>query len=352
MTRTVIDLFSGVGGLSLGFEQAGFNTIVANEYDESIANSYMKNHPNTKVIVGDITSLNLENEFLSYKGKVDVIIGGPPCQGYSQKGSRKSINDERNFLFKYFVQVVELVSPTYFVMENVPNLLTSEGGYFKQELTDLFSNLGYSLAMQIVDASKFGIPQRRRRAIIVGKKGTTPVDFQIEESSPVTIWDAISDLAFLNSGEGAEIQDYPSQPLSSYQKEIRGHSKKLHNHKATKHSKIALERLELIPENSGKESLPVEHLTKSIYSGTWERMRKDEQAVTITTRFDTPSSGKFTHPFLNRAITVREAARLQSFPDDFIFYGSKTSQMKQVGNAVPPKLSKVIAQMILRDMEK
>lgn len=352
MTRTVIDLFSGVGGLSLGFEQAGFRTIVANEYDESIANSYIKNHPNTKVIIGDITSLNLENEFLQYQGKVDVIIGGPPCQGYSQKGSRKSINDERNFLFKYFVQVVELVSPPYFVMENVPNLLTSENGYFKQELTDLFNKLGYSLTMQIVDASKFGIPQRRRRAIIVGKKGITPVDLQFEESSPVTVWDAISDLAFLNSGEGTEIQDYPSPPLSNYQKEIRGHSKKLYNHKATNHSKIALERLELIPENSGKESLPIEHLTKSIYSGTWERMRKDEQAVTITTRFDTPSSGKFTHPFLNRAITVREAARLQSFPDNFIFYGSKTSQMKQVGNAVPPKLSKIVAKKILKDMEK
>ena len=201
-------------------------------------------------------------------------------------------------------------------------------------------------------------PTRIKAQLNFGKKSFRRKKAHLSEFSAVTLGtDRVTKAtflteAFLNSGEGAEIQDYPSQPLSSYQKEIRGHSKKLHNHKATKHSKIALERLELIPENSGKESLPVEHLTKSIYSGTWERMRKDEQAVTITTRFDTPSSGKFTHPFLNRAITVREAARLQSFPDDFIFYGSKTSQMKQVGNAVPPKLSKVIAQMILRDMEK
>lgn len=138
---------------------------------------------------------------------------------------------------------------------------------------------------------------------------------------------------------------------SNYQQELRSDSKILYNHKATNHSKIALERLKMIPENSGKDSLPEEHLTKSIYSGTWERMRKNEQSVTITTRFDTPSSGKFTHPFLNRAITVREAARLQSFPDSFIFFGPKTSQMKQVGNAVPPKLAKVIAEMILKDME-
>ena len=133
---------------------------------------------------------------------------------------------------------------------------------------------------------------------------------------------------------------------------MRKDSEKLYNHIATKHSKIALERLALIPPNCGKEVLPKEHLTKSIYSGTWTRMIKDEVSVTITTRFDTPSSGKFTHPYLNRAITVREAARIQSFPDDFHFVGTKTSQMKQVGNAVPPNLAKAIAKVILDDMRK
>ena len=128
MKPTVIDLFAGVGGLSLGFEMAGFNVLLANEYDQSIASAYELNHPNTKMIVGDITSLNLEEVFGKYSGKVDVIIGGPPCQGFSQKGQRKTIHDERNFLFKYYVKVVGLVRPRYFVMENVPNLLTSEGG--------------------------------------------------------------------------------------------------------------------------------------------------------------------------------------------------------------------------------
>jgi DNA (cytosine-5)-methyltransferase 1 len=351
MNNNVLDLFAGVGGMSLGFEQAGFNTLVANEFDESIAKAYKKNHPTTNMIVGDITSLDLEKEFGSLKGKIKVIIGGPPCQGYSQKGSRKTINDERNFLFKYFVKVVELVSPVYFVMENVPNLLTAEKGYFKKELVELFENLGYSLAMDIVDASTLGVPQKRRRAIIIGKKGDNAVDFNLKQVETVTIWDAISDLAFLNSGEGDEVQTYICDALTKYQEEMRSRSSRLYNHKATNHSKIALERLRMIPENSGKESLPKEHLTKSIYSGTWERMVKSEQAVTITTRFDTPSSGKFTHPFLHRAITVREAARLQSFPDDFIFYGAKTSQMKQVGNAVPPKLANAIAELIKKDME-
>ena len=205
--------------------------------------------------------------------------------------------------------------------------------------------------MDIVDASTLGVPQKRRRAIIIGKKGDNAVDFKLKQVDTVTIWDAISDLAFLNSGEGDEEQTYISDSLTKYQEEMRSQSSRLYNHKATNHSEIALERLRMIPENSGKESLPKEHLTKSIYSGTWERMVKSEQSVTITTRFDTPSSGKFTHPFLHRAITVREAARLQSFPDDFIFYGTKTSQMKQVGNAVPPKLANAIAELIKKDME-
>ena len=126
----------------------------------------------------------------------------------------------------------------------------------------------------------------------------------------------------------------------------------LYNHIATKHYMVALQRLSLIPPNAGKEILPQEHITKSIYSGTWSRMKQNEVSVTITTRFDTPSSGRFTHPFLNRAITVREAARLQSFPDTFRFIGSKMSQMKQVGNAVPPLLAKAIAHVIMNDIKR
>lgn len=166
-----------------------------------------------------------------------------------------------------------------------------------------------------------------------------------------SIWEAISDLAYLNSGEGTEISTYKKNPESDYQKQMRCGSESLYNHVATNHSKIALERLAMIPPKGGKEFLPPEHLTKSIYSGTWERMDADDVSVTITTRFDTPSSGKFTHPYLDRAITVREAARIQSFPDTFHFYGTKTSQMKQVGNAVPPMLSRAIAKAILKDME-
>lgn len=348
----VIDLFAGVGGMSLGFEKAGFDIVVANEYDESIARAYRYNHKKTKMIVGDITQLDLKKEFGKYKGKIDVIIGGPPCQGFSQKGQRKTIHDERNFLFKHYVQVVELIKPKYFVMENVPNLLTAEKGYFRKEIEALFAKRGYSqLSMGVLNASDFGVPQDRKRAVIIGKLNEMAPKLPTANGKKTTIWDAISDLAFLNSGEGEDEQPYLFPIESNYQRLLRGDNVVLYNHKATKHSAIALERLALIPPNAGKEILPKEHRTKSIYSGTWTRMKKEETSVTITTRFDTPSSGKFTHPYLNRAITVREAARIQSFPDDFIFIGNKGSQMKQVGNAVPPLLAQAVANVIKKDME-
>ena len=350
---TMIDLFAGVGGLSLGFEEAGFKVVLANEYDPSIAEAYIKNRNHPNMIIEDIRKLPVKETFGPYKGKVTVVVGGPPCQGYSQKGQRKTIHDERNFLFRYFVDVVREVEPSYFVMENVPNLLTNEGGYFKRELISLFEEIGYTVNADVLCASDYGVPQDRRRAVLIGRRGKgDPVDMPTKYKERTTVWDAISDLNYLNSGEGEQEQDYRFPPQSGYQKRLREGSRKLTGHVSTNHSKIALERMSMIPPKGGKEYLPPEHLTKSIYSGTWVRMDADDVSVTITTRFDTPASGKFTHPYLNRAITVREAARIQSFPDTFHFYGTKTSQMKQVGNAVPPLLAKSIAETILDDMKK
>ncbi|MEZ7777654.1 DNA cytosine methyltransferase [Veillonella nakazawae] len=352
MKPTVIDLFAGVGGLSLGFEMEGFDILLANEFDQSIATAYKENHKSTNVVVGDITSLDLSKVFGEYVNKIDVVIGGPPCQGFSQKGKRKTINDERNFLFKHYVEVVKFVKPKYFVMENVPNLLTAEKGFFLNEIKGLFKDYGYSIRYGILNAADYGVPQNRRRAIIIGKYLANPPELPLPCKQKLTIWDAISDLAYLESGEGEFEQEYRNSPKSDYEKKMRKGSKILYNHMATKHSALALERLSLIPPNAGKEVLPKKHITKSVYSGTWSRMKQNDVAVTITTRFDTPSSGKFTHPFLNRAITVREAARLQSFPDTFKFIGSKMSQMKQVGNAVPPLLARKIARVIMNDIKR
>lgn len=350
-TLNMIDLFAGVGGLSLGFEMEGFHVVLANEFDASIAAAYIKNRNHPNMIVEDIRNLPAHETFSPYKGTIDVIVGGPPCQGYSQKGHRRTIHDERNFLFRYYVDVVREVQPKYFVMENVPNLLTAEHGFFKNEVLTLFRELGYVCNAEVLCAADYGVPQNRCRAIIIGKRNADAmVDMPKKSDQRVTIWDAISDLAFLESGEGEMIQAYRKDAQSAYQTMMRLDSDALYNHIATNHSKIALERMRMIPPKGGKEFLPPEHLTKSIYSGTWERMDANDVSVTITTRFDTPSSGKFMHPYLNRAITVREAARIQSFPDTFHFFGTKTSQMKQVGNAVPPFLARAVARTILDDI--
>lgn len=342
------DIFSGVGGLSQGFISAGFEIAFAIEFDKEIAEAYARNHPGTEMINEDICSVDVEDVKKRHP-HIDLIMGGPPCQGFSQKGKRMSINDPRNFLFQQFVRFVESFKPKYFVLENVPNIITTSNGYFKDQIIMSFSKLGYTVNCGVLSASEFGIPQDRHRAVFIGVLGENGIDLPKSPNKRVTIEEAIYDLPFIGSGEGEEISKYDKKATSEYQKLLRNGEKTLYNHVATKHSDLALERLSLIPKGAGREVLPAEHRTKSIYSGTWCRLLEDGIAPTITTRFDTPSSGRFTHPILNRCLTVREAARIQSFPDSFRFYGNKTSQMKQVGNAVPPLLAYAIAQQIVNN---
>ena len=344
----VADLFSGVGGLSLGFKQAGYDVTFAVEFDKDIAEAYKKNHRGTAMYNEDISKLDA-SKLLAKHGKIDVIVGGPPCQGFSQKGKRLSVKDDRNFLFKQYVRFVEVFKPKYFVIENVPNIITTAGGFFKNEIIKEFTRLGYEVKADVFDVSQFGVPQQRRRALFIGQLGKNIVSFPRPTGKRVCVAEAISDMIPLESGEGYDVARYRTPASNGYQRMMRkGVRGGVKNHQATAHSKIALTRMRMIPEGKGKEVLPPEHRTKSIYSGTWCRLIEDDIAATITTRFDTPSSGRFTHPTQNRCITVREAARIQSFPDSFIFYGTKTSQMKQVGNAVPPIFANIIAKSILK----
>ena len=347
----VADLFAGVGGLSQGFISKGFEVIFAIEYDKEIAKSYKLNHKKTTVYNDDISKIDLE-ELKASHPEIDVVVGGPPCQGFSQKGKRLSINDERNYYFRKFIEAVKVFKPTYFVLENVSNILTTANGFFKEEIINGFEELGYKVNAKTLNASDFGIPQNRKRAFFIGSLKNSVIEFPSLKNTKTTIKEAIYDLPFIESGEGEDFFEYKKKPISEYQKKLRKGSKGVFNHKSTNHSKIAIERLKLIPKGKGKEVLPPEHRTKSIYSGTWSRLLENDIAATITTRFDTPSSGLFTHSILNRCLTVREAARIQSFSDSFIFYGSKTSQMKQVGNAVPPMLAAEIASVILKDYKK
>lgn len=344
----VADLFAGVGGFSQGFIKAGCEIEFAVEFDKEIANAYKKNHQKTDVYADDICLLDID-EVKKKHPKIDIVIGGPPCQGFSQKGKRLSLDDSRNYLFKQFVRFVAAFKPKYFVLENVPNIITTSNGYFKEQIIQEFAALGYDVCSGVLSASEFGVPQDRRRAVFIGQLGKLEIDLPTSYGRKTTIKDAIYDLPIIESGEGYEESEYDKAPLSEYQKELRGDMSILYNHTATKHSIAAIEKLKLIPKGKGKEVLPEHLLTKSIYSGTWSRLLEDGIAPTITTRFDTPSSGRFTHPVLNRCLTVREAARIQSFPDSFIFYGSRGSQMKQVGNAVPPMLAFAIANLIVEN---
>ena len=341
----VIDLFAGVGGMSEGFRMEGFDIKVAIEYDKDIASSYGKNHPGTEVIADDISNVDVEQLHKKYPD-IDVVMGGPPCQGFSQKGKRLSLNDPRNYLFQQFVRFVKEFKPKYFVLENVPNIITTSNGYFKDQIVEAFEKLGYKVTYGILCAADYGVPQDRHRAVFLGQKDKLEIELPKPNGIHTTIKDAIYDLPFIDSGIGEEISSYDKKPTSDYQRLMRNGGSVLYNHVATKHNELALKRLKMIPKGAGKEVLPPEERTKSIYSGTWSRMIEDDISVTITTRYDTPSSGRFTHPILDRCITTREAARIQSFPDTFRFYGSKTCQMKQVGNAVPPLLAKAIAEQI------
>lgn len=341
----VADLFCGVGGLSQGFVWAGCKIALGIEHDPEIALSYKKNHPDTDVYVNDIRNLDFK-EIHQKHPIIDIVIGGPSCQGFSQKGKRLNLEDPRNFLFQSFVDFVAEFSPKYFVLENVPEIITTSGGFFCNEIISAFKQIGYSVRYGVLNAADFGVPQDRRRAVFIGKRGDQYIELPRPCGQRSTIKDAIYDLPFIESGCGSEISGYETPATSPLQQFLRADSTILYNHVATRHSKIALERLALIPIGGGREALPPEHRTKSIYSGTWCRLLENGLASTITTRFDTPSSGRFTHPVLNRCLTVREAARIQTFPDSFRFYGSKTCQMKQVGNAVPPLLSLAIATQI------
>ena len=382
----VIDLFSGVGGLSNGFKKAGFDILLANEIDEQIAYSYTKNNPETLMINMDIKKfvLDFDNIIASklenindIKRKkqiknglknVDVIIGGPPCQGFSMAGARIRkkngfIDDPRNFLFKYYFKVLQKFEPKYFVFENVQGLITMDNGDILKQIITIFSddsnfkNGAYKIDTLLIDSSKLGIPQKRKRLIILGRKKDNIhlkerlKDYiDLNKIKTVTVRDAISDLAYLNSGEGSYEQNYKFDPNTDYQRELRKNARKLYNHVAFNHSEKVMRRIKEVKSGENFKSLSDSKKIRSVHSGSHGRLEWDNPSYTITTRFDTPSAGRVIHPQLNRTITPREAARLQSFDDTFKFYGSKTSICKQIGNAVPPKLAFAIATIIKNDL--
>ena len=337
-----IDLFSGAGGLSYGFESAGFNILLGIDNDEKALETFELNHNGAKSICGDITEITYEKDIKPLIGdkEIDVIIGGPPCQGMSLSGPRQ-FDDPRNKLYLSYIRLVSEIQPKAFVIENVPGLVGLFGGKIKDSIIEKFTDLGYSIQYKILCASDYGVPQNRRRVIFVGtKKG----EFQYPEpdDTVITCKMALSDLPALVDTLGDEEMPYETEPQNDYQRLMRVNSACVRNHIAANHSEKVKNIISLVPAGGNYKDLPEKYRNTRNFHVAWTRFPDDKPAPTI----DTGHRHHFHYKY-NRVPTVRECARIQSFPDTFVFLGNKTQQFRQVGNAVPPLMAKRIADQII-----
>lgn len=338
MKNKIIDLFCGCGGLSKGFEMAGFEVKVAIDMWKDAVNTYNHNHKSPVAVCDDIH--NWTTEYLKQlvsDGEIVGIVGGPPCQGYSTVGTR-DVNDPRNHLYKEYCRIVETVRPDFFVVENVKGLITLSEGAFKDDIIKRFSSLGYNVKYKVLNAADYGIPQNRYRVFFVGMK-TDAFTFPQEHASKVTTEEAIGDLPHLVGAES--ISEYCCEPLTEYQKKMRNGCNVLMNHEGTAHSQQTIDIISKISDGGKISDLPPEFWNVRKYNKAFERMSSSGQSNTVDT-----GHRNYFHYSENRIPSVRENARLQSFSDDFEILGSKTSQYKQIGNAVPPLLAYEVARAI------
>ena len=333
----VVDMFSGSGGLSLGFANAGFEVSHAvDNWHEALA-TFAHNKPTTKTHLMDLSQPREIEALACAVGNVDVIVGGPPCQGFSIAGKRDP-KDPRNLLYRGFTEMVRLVSPHAFVMENVPTIASPTNRELFEAIQHDFVSLGYRVVARVLLASQFGVPQNRKRMFIVGT--TKGLEFDFPEPLPglVTARDAIGDLPEDSLSDGSA---YPSQPSSPFQELMRVDSSGVFNHQATNHAERTIEVIAQVPDGGNYKNLPEDLQGTRKVNIAWTRLSSARPSFTI----DTGHRHHF-HYSYNRVPTARESARLQSFPDSYVFLGSRSSQLRQIGNAVPPLLAKAIAQQL------
>lgn len=344
MKNKIIDLFCGCGGLSKGFEMAGFETKIAIDMWSDAVKTYNHNRVDKVAVCEDIH--NWSDEFLekiNKDGDVVGIIGGPPCQGYSTVGTR-DVNDPRNHLYKEYCRIVEKIRPNFFVIENVKGLTTLSGGAFKDDIINRFTKLGYTVKYQILNAADYGVPQNRQRVFFVGMKNKG-FEFPKPLEHKITTEEAIGDLPELEGAEKAD--NYNKAPSSNYAKKMRGKTTVLLNHEGTNHTQKTIDIISMIKDGGKIKDLPEEFWHVRKYNKAFERMNSKTQSNTVDT-----GHRNYFHYSQNRIPSVRENARLQSFTDDFEILGSKTSQYKQVGNAVPPLLAFSVAKAIKEALEE
>ena len=349
---TVVDLFSGCGGLSKGFLDAGYDVILGVDNDNPSLKTFEANHGSSKVLNTDLFNKKAIKEIRKVTGgkKIDVLVGGPPCQGFSLTGTR-NFDDKRNRLYLSFIEAVKELKPKAFLIENVPGLVRLYDGTIKNEIMKRLSDLGYTIEWKILCAADFGIPQVRTRVVFVGlRKQYGKFVFPKPTNTPenyVSSSEAISDLPSLENDLGQEQCEYTKAPLTNYQKKMRKNAKYLHNHVATKHTDMVKSVISLVPEGGNYKDLPTGVGTSRKFNEAWTRYHSKKPSKTI----DTGHRNHFHYKY-NRIPTIRENARLQSFPDDFIFIGTRTQQNRQVGNAVPPILGYYIGRQIMSFLNK
>lgn len=349
---TVIDLFSGAGGLSKGFLDAGFDVLLGIDNDAMALETFKLNHNGAtplNIDLSDNRSIKLINESLNNK-EVDVIIAGPPCQGFSLTGPR-NFDDERNKLYLAVIQTVKEFKPKAFIIENVPGMATLYKGEIQEEILKRFRRLGYNIESKILCAADYGVPQIRKRLIFMGvRKDIGNPSFPSPLFSPdeyITCRDAISDLPSRIEDIGDAIDSYSMEAQTEYQKSMRGSCEFLYNHVGTNHTKLVRDTIALVPEGGNYKDLPKGWGESRKFNEAWTRYDGNKPSKTI----DTGHRNHFHYEY-NRVPTVRENARLQSFPDTFVFLGTKTQQYRQVGNAVPPLLGYVLGKEILKIIGK
>jgi DNA (cytosine-5)-methyltransferase 1 len=359
---TAIDLFCGAGGLSEGFRQAGFEVLAGNDISECAGETFSATHASAQFLPGPIQNYSAR-QFLNAaglrKGELDCLIGGPPCQAYSVYNHQRGMHDERSGLFKEYLRIVEGLNPKWVVMENVTGILSAGQGAAVQSIVRGLRDLGYSVECATLKAEEYGVPQERRRVLFLGNRVDREVRWPGKTHGRgllpyTTVRNAIGDLPKLVNGESFAPGPYTSKAKSGFQQLLRTDSNKVSNHSAPKLGAINIERMEHIPEGGSWRDIPFELLPDGMkkarrcdHTKRYGRLRWSGLASTILTKCDL-HWGAFIHPSQDRSITVREAARLQSFPDWFEFRGSKTDQYVQVGNAVPPMLGKAIAESVLQ----
>lgn len=339
---TAIDLFCGAGGLAYGFKNAGINIIAGIDNNDEALVTFKKNIPEAKAISYDLS--NIDDSLIAQLGKVDIMLGGPPCQGFSIAGKRQS-TDPRNLLVQSYLKLVEVLSPRVVVIENVPNILSMENGEFANNIISGLKSLGYNVDVHKLNSADFGVPQNRKRVIFIAMKDKHFDLIALEKKKvgeAITTEAAISDLPLLNDNLGAEEIEYSTPAKTKYQINMRKDSQIISNHHSVDHKPQTKMIIAMVPDGGNYKALPKEYQLTRKVNIAWTRMNSKKPCFTI----DAGHNHHF-HYKADRVPTVRECARIQSFPDNFVFMGKRTSQYRQVGNAVPPILAQKIAEAII-----